>query len=403
MGEEQDNLAINFRKFIEVLDAIQGGRPNIHLGVVSSDVGIAPFTDGEVCIGNGDDGVLQNAPRVPSCSPPSSGARFIEDIARQDGTRMVNYPGDLEDVFGCIAKLGTSGCGLEQHLEAMKRALDGSRPQNTGFLRPNAYLAVIIIADEDDCSPKDSAIFDPATALDNLSSPIGPFGNFRCIEFGVKCDGAILSRGPGAYTSCTPRTDSYIKDPQEYVNFLRSLKPDPSLVLAAGIIAPVTPFAVDVGTGKPELQPSCNTANGLAYPGVRLSHFVKQFGAAGGQEASICQPDLSGALVEIADKLAKRIATNCLGSGVALTDINPNVPGLQLNCSVTDVSSLGAETVLPRCGMIDATTPDTTTTPCWWTKDDDVSCRDAPHVFFQVERGGAEPPVGNRTLVRCST
>ena len=41
--------------------------------------------------------------------------------------------------------LGAGGCGFEQHIEAAKRALNNN-PANAGFLRPNAYLAIIFIA-----------------------------------------------------------------------------------------------------------------------------------------------------------------------------------------------------------------------------------------------------------------
>ena len=43
----------------------------------------------------------------------------------------------------------------------MKRALDGSNPENEGFLRDDAFLAVIFVADEDDCSAFSRGVFDP--------------------------------------------------------------------------------------------------------------------------------------------------------------------------------------------------------------------------------------------------
>jgi hypothetical protein len=404
MREEQVNIAANFPRFIERLDAIQGGRPNIHIGVVSSNVGIAPYGE-EACSGNGDNGLLQNTPRVPPCSPPNGGARYIEDIALASGGRQTNYPGQLEDVFACIAQLGTTGCGYEQHLESMKRALDDSNPENANFVRDGAYLAVIIVGDEDDCSARDNAVFNPSTALDTATSVLGFRGDFRCTEFGTTCDGLTpLPRAAGNYTSCAPRGDSYLHHPQDYVDFLRARKGDPTLLLAAAIVSPVTPFQVALDTdGKPKVQPSCNTSNGKAYPAVRLSYFVNQFGAGNGQVASICNTDLSGALTDIAEKLRKVLGTNCLGNGAPVTDIDTTQPGLQLECSVVDRNSAGVETVVPRCVMIDANTPRTDNVPCWWTNVDAVACTDAPHVFFKVERGSFDPPAGTRAIVRCVT
>ena len=53
-------------------------------------------------------------------------------------------------MFGELALVGASGCGFEQHLSAMSRAF--ANPANASFLRAGANLAVVIVADEDDCS-----------------------------------------------------------------------------------------------------------------------------------------------------------------------------------------------------------------------------------------------------------
>ena len=58
---------------------------------------------------------------------------------------MKNYNGPLEDMLGKMVALGTAGCGFEQHLWSMQRALQNTTA-NPGFLRPEAYLAVIVVA-----------------------------------------------------------------------------------------------------------------------------------------------------------------------------------------------------------------------------------------------------------------
>src|SRR5262245_52687127 len=39
MADKQANLAANFKDFITVIDSIQGGRPDVHIAVVTSDMG----------------------------------------------------------------------------------------------------------------------------------------------------------------------------------------------------------------------------------------------------------------------------------------------------------------------------------------------------------------------------
>jgi hypothetical protein len=405
MREEQVNLATNFPRFIQVLDGIEGGRPNIHLGVVSSDLGIPPY-GAESCAGNGDDGKLQNTPRVAGCSPPNAGARFLEDIANPDGSRNKNYTGTLEAAFSCIAQLGTSGCGLEHHLAAVKRALDGSNPENAGFVRPGAYLAVILMGDEDDCSARDTAVFDPSRAQDNINSTLGVFSSYRCTEFGVTCDGlSSLPRAAGDYTNCTPRGDSYLYHPQYFVDFLRQLKGDPNLIVAAAIIGNPAPLGVFINDkGAPQLKNSCVSANGKADPGVRDAYFVSQFGQQG-TFVSICQDNLDDALDQIAKLLAKVIGTPCLDDNVQPVDIDTANPGLQLECLVYDKNTdpLGntIETVIPRCRMVDTDTPKTDKLPCWWTNVDHSKCMDsATGLTLHVERA-SDPAATTRVVARC--
>ena len=161
------------------------------------------------------------------------GATYISD----SGT-VRNYTGSLTDVFACIAALGESGCGFEQPLAAISRALgaDGRPPpaENQGFLRPDAYLLVVLLSNEDDCSvPSGSPLFDTRTNT-NLASVLGPPGNFRCNEFGHLCNGARPPRlAPTGSVSdtvtlagCVPAEgDGLLTPVATFVAQLRSLKP----------------------------------------------------------------------------------------------------------------------------------------------------------------------------------
>jgi hypothetical protein len=292
MTEEQEALVAAFGAFVEGLGT---PLPSLHLGVVSADLGTPPYT-GEACIGSGDNGLLENTPRG-ACSPPR--ARYIEDVPEEGGGRRRNYDGELAAAFACIARLGDDGCGIERHLDAMRAALDGSRPENAGFVRAGAHLAVVFFADEDDCSAHDARVYDPSQALDNLTSELGPYTSYRCTEFGVRCDGANLPRTAGSYTTCVPRTDSFLVDPAAGVSFLRGLK-GPGGVTVGVIAGDRSPFRVVTTTqGRPRLDSSCTGATGrTAVPAVRLQAFAEAFGARG-MTTSICAADLATPLRQL--------------------------------------------------------------------------------------------------------
>lgn len=304
MLEEQGSLTANFNRFVNVLDSIEGGRPDLHIGVVSTDMGAGPFGISG-CSGAGDDGILQVAP-ADACTPPGP-ERYISDIANSDGTRITNYSDSLSDAFSCIARLGINGCGFEQPLAAMRRALDGSHAENSGFLRAEALLAVVIITDEDDCSVENIAMFDSDPSLDTVDSSLGPLSSFRCFEFGVQCN-PDTPRTSGARDSCTPRTDSpYMPDVSEYADFLKGLKDDPNKVVVAAITGNSTPVTVGSLDGEPRLEASCQSSSGNAAPAIRMQGLVDLFPQRG-TITTICNDDLSDALTVVAELLVAAIA-----------------------------------------------------------------------------------------------
>ena len=151
MKLSQDNLRRNFPAFMTALKNLPGGLPNVHIAIASSDMGAG---DGSIggCDATSKNGIFQYAPRGDCAATGlAAGATFISDV---NGVR--NYTGNLEDVFTCMAALGEDGCGFEHQFAAITRALgaDGQAPpvENQGFLRPDAYLAIVMITNEDDCS-----------------------------------------------------------------------------------------------------------------------------------------------------------------------------------------------------------------------------------------------------------
>jgi hypothetical protein len=420
MKDKQDNLAANFPKFIEVLKTIQGGLPNVHIGVVTSDLG-AKGADGVTagavsgCANFGKAGNMQ----LFTANTLVSGGPFISDIQPVDLTlpRSRNYTGKLEDAFALMAKAGATGCGFEQHLEAMKQALQPSNVVNKGFLRDSAFLAVIFIADEDDCSMEHTTLLTPDT------SALGPQQSFRCTKYGILCDDSgsttTAMEQLGIKTKCHPNDASaYLTKVSGYVDFLKGLKSDPRKVIVAGIMGKTDPFKVekrappnDPKTLFTALAHSCSYtgATGLevADPPIRLKFFLDQFPNRS-TFAQICQQDLSGGLQQIGDLLKTVIGNPCIEGNLA--DVDLTTPGEQYDCSVSSVTdpstAMQQETLMPACVDAAANVPcwhlvpdvlDTTTTPPTYKQ-----CPNSDHLMLTIENKD-KLPQDTHVVANCVT
>jgi len=402
MRAEQVSLAINFVNIINTLEAyLPDGLPNIHVGVVSTDMGDGPYRG---CTETGDQGRLQNTARVAGCSPPTGA--FISNV---EG--VTNYSGSLADTFACIAQLGTTGCGFEQPLESMQRALDGSNPSNAGFLRDDAMLAIVFITDEDDCSVKDTAMFDDTN---DPNSTLGARTSFRCFEFGVTCDVAN-ARSLGPREVCKPREDSpYMTNVNSYISFVKSLKPYNSMIMVAAIVGTPTPIAVTTdGDGYPCLAYSCGDAEicgqarddePAAVPPIRLKAFIDAFSL--NQITTICDTDLSDALQKIAEFFVSGLVNGCLKG--TPKDLDPATPGVQADCAVTETRTpnTGApvETVISACD--NASDPlSSSRLPCYTLLPDTATCPGTDtHLSVTVHYPEtAIVPPDTRISARCAT
>ncbi|HTJ42377.1 MAG TPA: vWA domain-containing protein [Kofleriaceae bacterium] len=396
MKEEQQNLVANFPKLVNVLSSIPGGLPDVHIGVVSSNLGVGNWAFQQCPVG-GDAGHLLQGPDGTHCASLDPNAKFISDVASGQ-TRTKNYTGALEDTFSCMAQLGTSGCGLESHLESMKVALDPATTFNAGFLRPEAYLGVVFVGDEDDCSASDVSVFDPS---DTTKGGI----NFRCTEYGVTCDGdqdPLHMQTEGDRTNCAPREDStYLYHVDRYIGFLRGLKTDPSHVVVADIGGPSKPVSIGPDTYEnmptvPALQASCQSTGGYAFPAVRRAAVVNAFGVRG-STSSICNPDLSDAMTVIAQQMKSALGDPCITGTV--DDVDPSTPGLQADCEVTQIAGT-TETPLAQC------LPDGpgahSNTPCWYLDVDALQCASTPdHLKLVFDYTGTTPPANARLRLSC--
>lgn len=415
MADKQANLANNFPRFIEVLSSITGGLPNIHIGVATSDMGtrgedgqppglVVGQGDGS-CSGFGKDGVLQV---FGAASMIANNAVYVSDLSDGMGNRTRNYTGDLSTVFAAMAHAGAHGCAFEQHLAGVKRAL--TNPANMGFLRPDAFLGVIIIADEDDCSLEHS------TLLGSNEAVLGAQESFRCTRFGVICDEGGQTPDQmnqvGTKNQCHPNDNSaYLAKVTDYVKFLKSLKTDPNKIIVAGIEGAIDPFQTELrpprtnATPIPALAHSCTYVGAdkkpeVADPPIRTKFFLDQFPNRN-TFATICQQDLSGGLQQIGDLLKTVLGDPCIEGKLA--DVDPVMPGPQYDCAVSQVMNQGAanqmEKVLPQCTPQDSTA---TNPPCWHLTTDATSCPNSDHIVLKIE-GQSALPKDAHILANCVT
>lgn len=411
MEDEQAGLTANFPRFIQVLRQIDGGLPNLHLGVISQDLGAGGMTVGGNCSGAGDNGNLLATPRVPGCTPPNGS--FISDLENTSGGRTTNYAGSLEDTFSCIASLGPQGCGFEQHLGSLKKALVGN-PANATFLRPDAFLAIVIISDEDDCTARDPQLYNPG------NTAAGPFADFRCFEWGWECDEGTMGRTPGSYSNCRPRTNSpYLFHPDSFIQDIKSLKSDEKKIIVATMMGPRPQDLIPAettrvvtrmvnGTTIPSVEPSCVNGAQNAFPMPRLLHFQQAF--TNNAFYSLCNNDLSAGLTEVAKLIRRALGNPCFETDLDQTDTDPNNPGLQPQCTVSDVANPDSanpiEHILPACKMADDDTPaaDNPSTGCWYVVPDPVKCEIYPTKLQILTYPPDRPaPSESRLIVQCVT
>jgi hypothetical protein len=405
MLDKQNNLAANFTSFLDRLQALPGGLPNLHVGVVTTDMGTKASGSptpgpaiGQVgqggCSGTGKGGVLQKG-----MAQLTGTSNFLIDIDASGGVRTRNYTGLLADTFSLMAKQGAVGCGFEQPLAAMRAALD-SNPSNIGFLRPQAVLGVVFLTDEDDCSAKNTVLFGPEGPL------LGALQSFRCTRFGVTCtDGGQTSEEMntvGAKTGCgaNPASD-ILDDVAPYRDFLRGLKSDPQRIVVTGLFGPPEPFAVELrappggGAPLPSLTHSCvytgTTGQEVADPGARLQALLDGFPDRSAF-TSICQRDLSAGLGQFGLLFQRAIGTPCVG--VPLQDVKPKTDGLQTDCLVEDL--VGASAIeIPSCDAKPSARP------CWGLETDPTGCAGGFAGLKLVVQRSTAPDPATVTRMRC--
>lgn len=317
MQPKQVALRQAFDSLVDELARRPAGLPELHIGVVSTDLGAGTYNLPSCETIGGDAGLLQNAQRISGCTPPSD--RWIGYAQGKSNVPDKTGADDLQrikDAFKCIATLGSGGCGFEQPLEASRRALDPSKlpPANIGFLRPEADLLVVLyVTDEDDCSAANTALYDPSQQ--GLTDPLGPLTSYRCFEFGISCNvNGRLVLGPRQ--SCQPAYD-WLVGVQVYVDFFtKALKPSkPGRVLLAAIAGPETPVEVVLEGANPALKASC-MGKMTAVPAIRLKAVIDGVSPKGWlpgvSNNNICKDDYSDALARLSQQISDRLPPACV-------------------------------------------------------------------------------------------
>ncbi|MBA3500126.1 MAG: hypothetical protein M4D80_28980 [Myxococcota bacterium] len=388
-ADRQTDLAANLPSFIDALNTVEGGLPDVHIGVVTTDMGTksssgAPAPPVGVlgqggCADAGKDGKL-----ITNGAPLSVGATFLSDIRQTDGTRLKNYTGSLTTVLGQMVRPGATGCGFEQPLHAMKRAFENTAA-NAGFLRPDAKLGIIFLMDEDDCSAKSAELFAPD------STALGPRTSFRCTRFGVTCQ--VGGKTPdemnvvGDKSNCDSNpTSTLLDDSLAFASVVRGLKTDPRGIFVAGMMGNPTPFAVEErqidGMAQLALRHSCqfNGTTPVADPAVRMQQFLDEFPSSSFH--SICTNDHAASLANIGQLATTVVGNACITRSLAMP----------LDCVVEDDTG-AMKTTIPPCGSPE-------TAPCWKIDIDPTACPSAQNQKLVIVRSSAPAPSTIATM-RC--
>jgi len=315
MAEEQAALGSQFERIFLALstgDLNADGTPDfkpansIRLGVVSSDMGagqsgVTTCSEGRY----GNDGILQNTGYGSGCEAmyPDSFLTFTSE-GETSASQFANNA-------RCVSTLGIGGCGFEQPLESVLKALTPSSAstrfsddtlghgdgENAGFLRDDSLLVVITVTDEDDCStPESTELFS---------------------------SGSVVYAGD-LNLRCWAHPDA-LYPVSRYVDGLLALRPDPRQLIFTTISGVPVDLVSDPGSSNYDaiqadlrmqerpalsnptrLTPSCTTPAGFAFPPRRLVEVARGLDEAGatGIVQSICQSDFTPAITPVIERIA---------------------------------------------------------------------------------------------------
>lgn len=320
MADQAGDLTAFGTTLTHVLETIEGGVPDLHLAVITSELAATGVAGCDA----GEDGAFQGGER---CGLDGD---FL--VARQlasSGGVGGNFAGTLEETIACLVDAPPSTCPVSQPLGAAVRALNGSQPANTGFRRDYAALVVIIVTDGDDCTLATTTALADVSAQGDLEGAI----DFACFARGTTCTPSDPST-TGTHTGCVSRADAGIADVGALVAQLRGLVPNPRALVITTVAATGDPVVADGG----RLADAC-AGNAAATAAPRLATVVLPERSS---LTSVCG-DWSDALVWLADLIRVPLGVPCVESKL---DLDPAAPGYQANC-VNRIAAQDGSTLAP--------------------------------------------------------
>ncbi len=314
MAPKQDKLKQQFPNLINALkDPSTGTLPDLRVAIIDSDLGTDNAWTSGTCGPNdengknvfGDEGRFRMI-NASNCGVTDPNALWLEYKGGAPQNFTPPAGGDISTVFACLAGgLGTLGCGEEHQLEAFEFALVvgdlGNDAQHT-MIRPEAYLGLVFLTDEDDCSAVgNDGMFGISPGGSDLTAESA---SLRCSTRAYTCKGTgNLSNGTGspaapgypsttsfqaAWADCSPRTDycpnpvfggntsvdvskptdcNPLRDLTQMADEIKRLKSTPDQILVAGIFG--WPVGGDFTKAEPVKfapRPNPNAAADTAHP-----------------------------------------------------------------------------------------------------------------------------------------
>ncbi|MEM7155307.1 MAG: hypothetical protein AAF799_20835 [Myxococcota bacterium] len=244
---------------------------------------------------------------------------WMESIAGDNNLPAgLSYP----DAVHCLVPQGISGCGFEEPLESMYKAvLRAQTPgeDGYGFVPPGALLVVLFVTDEVDCSynPDHETIFLPDGERVFWEDPTAAApSSALCWNAGVSCLGEQCEAENYGVTGApvaggTELEDAVLYPVSRYADQLAAL--DDAIVMTingvqsdGGVVyQPGTDpdFVADFGIG-----PGCEGPHGPAVPPVRVRELAMQFtGATSQNEFSACDPSYADAMDAMVSAIQARL------------------------------------------------------------------------------------------------
>jgi hypothetical protein len=166
MCEEQTSLVKNFNAFIDHL--VDEGT-NFQIAVITTDATEAVPGAFRTRPGTYNAPGCAAPPNTADCSSrqlPADGVLKVTDYRGKD-----NFKDIIRDDFRCLALTGIDGNGVEMGLETVRQAL--LRGKSSGFLRPDAFLAIVFVTDENDCSDGTLGITQAGPVYDSIKKANG--------------------------------------------------------------------------------------------------------------------------------------------------------------------------------------------------------------------------------------